>query len=395
MPAPWDFRVALDGSNRPDLVISYGMGVDSTAMLLRMIHEPHSWPVDWDHTAVLTSMVGDEWETTRDDVYEVMLPLFRRHRIRFVQAARHARTVENDGTGLTVFSDTRHPTTLHFDGAFRLSDELLAAGTVPQVSNRRCSIRSKGDVLDPIITALTAGRPYRHALGFEAGEETRALRDTRYNTTIRTGVYPLIEWGWTRKDCERYVLETTGRRFQRSACVFCPFALSSRAGRAQTLQRYAHHPAAGARALFIEHVSLCFNPRQALIPQRRRGVTESLLQEVRAAGLDHVLALFEKTLAEHRHGVYEVRRLRVGSKRSTRLLAKGSRSQMQRLLPSFGGSRHVDGHGITRQVLRGGDGHHMVEHFFVVAPAVVETKQRPNFETWWQQATAPALFTIA
>jgi hypothetical protein len=28
-----------------------------------------------------------------------------------------------------------------------------------------------------------------------------------------------------------------------------------------------------------------------------------------------------------------------------------------------------------------------LEHFYVVCPAVVEDKQRPGIETWWQEAT--------
>lgn len=32
------------------------------------------------------------------------------------------------------------------------------------------------------------------------------------------------------------------------------------------------------------------------------------------------------------------------------------------------------------------------EHFFVVAPAVVDDKQRPSFETLWAQANSDFLF---
>jgi hypothetical protein len=40
---------------------------------------------------------------------------------------------------VTVLSDTRSPDRLHLDGVFTLGEELLQAGTGPQVAARRCS----------------------------------------------------------------------------------------------------------------------------------------------------------------------------------------------------------------------------------------------------------------
>jgi hypothetical protein len=38
---------------------------------------------------------------------------------------------------------------VHLGGAYKLSDEMLAAGTVPQVAgSRKCSAKAKGWVLD-------------------------------------------------------------------------------------------------------------------------------------------------------------------------------------------------------------------------------------------------------
>ncbi|WP_254704753.1 hypothetical protein [Rhodococcus pyridinivorans] len=41
---------------------------------------------------------------------------------------------------------------------------------------------AKGDVLDPVIPRITRGRPYRHVMGFEAGEQRRADKDALFNT---------------------------------------------------------------------------------------------------------------------------------------------------------------------------------------------------------------------
>jgi hypothetical protein len=44
--------------------------------------------------------------------------------------------------------------------------------------------------------------------------------------------------------------------------------------------------------------------------------------------------------------------------------------------------------GIVRHVLRERSAESpALEHFYVVCPAVVEDKQRPGFEAWWQEAT--------
>ena len=75
------------------------------------------------------------------------------------------------------------PQKLHFRGRYRLSDEMLSQGTIPQLGGfRSCSVHSKANALEPVIAALTQGQPYRHAIGFEAGERARATKDAQYNT---------------------------------------------------------------------------------------------------------------------------------------------------------------------------------------------------------------------
>ncbi|MGY4101973.1 hypothetical protein ACW2Q0_20850 [Nocardia sp. R16R-3T] len=224
----------------PRVVLSYGLGADSTALLLRWIFDPESRDFDLAELCVVTAMVGDEWEDTARDVTEVVLPLLARHRIRFIQIGRADRRVRDNGTGVVVFADSRSPQRLYIEGAYTLGTEMLTAGTQPQVGgSRRCSMSAKGEALDPVIAAITHGRPYRHVVGFEAGELSRARRDAEYDTTLRRGEYPLISWGWDRERVLAYIDEKTGRAWQKSACVFCPFALVTAANRAATLARYA------------------------------------------------------------------------------------------------------------------------------------------------------------
>jgi hypothetical protein len=139
-------------------------------------------------------MTGDEWPVTGRLVAEHILPLLRAHRIRWVQLA-HAGAAQGDG--ITILDDSRAPREVHLGGAYWLSDEMLAAGTVPQVAgSRKCSAKAKGWVLDQFLAAEMAGHPYLHVMGFEAGETGRARRDADYDTAQRAGSYPLISWGW-------------------------------------------------------------------------------------------------------------------------------------------------------------------------------------------------------
>ncbi|MBF6137801.1 hypothetical protein IU501_33050 [Nocardia otitidiscaviarum] len=397
------------------MVLSYGLGADSTALLLRWIFEPDSRDFALEDLVVVTAMVGDEWADTARDVTQVVLPLLAAHRIRFVQVGRAQRRVRDDGTGVVVFDDSRAPARLHIAGDYTLGREMLTAGTLPQVGgSRRCSMSAKGEVLDPVIAAITRGRPYRHIVGFESGELPRARRDAGYDTEVRRGEYPLITWNWDRARVLEYIRTATGREWQKSACVFCPFALTG-AGRAATLARYATYPAAGARMLLMEHTALALNAKQGLVGGKRA------IDFVRAAGLTEVLSAFEELLAEQPHALYEVRRLarrtRAGGgrmvARSVRAADVGTREEMTAWLagpplrieiegpdgrPVLTGTRTVIGpDGIARAVVPGrdGTGPHELEHFFVVAPALVDDKERPGFGDWWAGATGTEMVLFA
>ncbi|MBF6333484.1 hypothetical protein IU452_33845 [Nocardia transvalensis] len=376
------------------MVIGWGLGVDSTAMLLYLINNPQARDWKLEELAVVTAMVGDEWDQTGVDATEVVLPILREHRIRLIQVGRTRRRVSRSGLGVVVFDDSRCPSVLHMDGDYRLSDELLAAGTIPQTGGARlCSVHAKGDCLDPVIAAITQGRPYRHQLGFEVTEQARALKDSRYNTATRTGEYPLIAWEWTRAAASDYLLKIVGRQWHKSACVYCPYALSSVAGRRDTLARYGAHPAAGARTLWLEHVALALNPRQGLIAGRRA------IDLVTDLGMTEVLAHFHTALETAMYAVYEVRRVTIPAKkpgaksqrwRSIRILAQGSRAAMLARLVHQPGRAVVGEDGILRKMIRDGTdpADAYAEHFWVAAPAGVDAKARPGFERWWLRATS-------
>lgn len=343
---------------------------------------------------LVTAMTGHESAATVEAMNRLVLPRLRQHAIRYIQTARSQRRTSRAGDGIVILDDSRSPQQLHAGGQYTLGDEMLSAATIPQRGGSRiCSVHSKGDALDPVIARITQGRPYRHAVGFEANEASRAAKDRLHDTELRCGWYPLQDWGWTRSDCQRYLLEVLGETVPKSCCGFCPFAMSTAAGRAQVIERYRQEPQLGADAMFLEHVARSINPSQTLIEG------SSVADLVIEAGLSEVSDLFEAELHNRAWSIYEVRRVARPGKdgkrgivaRSLRIVATGSRAAMADQLASQPGGPVRGQDGIVRHVLRE-RGRGGIDHLFVAAPAGAQAKQRSGFEQWWQEATADALF---
>ena len=95
-------------------ILSYGMGVESTAILIRWLESAPVRPCRLDELIVITAHTGDEYADTYRDVETYVLPLLRRHRIRYVQVARGG---SSQTDGIVVLSDSRETETLFWDGA--------------------------------------------------------------------------------------------------------------------------------------------------------------------------------------------------------------------------------------------------------------------------------------
>lgn len=161
-------------------------------------------------------------------------------------------------------------------------------------------------------------------------------------------------------------------------------------GQIQGRAGYPTDPTLAATSLLMEDIARRLNPRQTLI------AGSSLADVVAAADLPEVQAALAALHSEITFAVYEVRRVspravngRGVTARSVRAVARGSRAQMDAHLAGLPGDRVVGEDRIVRHHLPAGD---RCEHLFVVAPALVDDKQRPQFNALWQEYNADGLF---
>ena len=388
-------------------VLSFGMGVESSALMLRWLEEPESRDFDLERDLiVITSQTGGEYPDSKKLCEEYLLPRMRQCRVRYVQVAR-AGHLEADG--IKVLSDTRRPFEIHLQGAYTLQEELSAAGTVPQFAGeRRCSLKFKAWVIETWLAQELCGRSYRHAFGYNADEqsriakserafaerepervrvafgfncdeESRIARAAKYDTELRQGFYPLAEWRWSRERCLQYLKEMTGATWRKSACVYCPFNALKEEG----LARMRQFPEQVADALMLEHQSLALNPRGMLYRDR---TLHSII-----AGDHHTEALrhFQQRLEAADYALYRVRRIYRAPGQADRAVENrltGERAEMNEAFEEISSLlnvrvEHNIRYGYVRE--REPGRYPTVEEFFVVAPAAIESKTRYGFD-WFE-----------
>lgn len=281
------------------VILSYGMGVESTAILLRWLDEPDSRDFPLSDLTVVTAMVGDEYPSTARDVAAHILPRLKAAGVRFVQVARAGAST---GDGTKILDDSRAPEALHIGGGFRLSDEMKDAATIPTTGCKRlCSVNFKGAPIDGFLGSdLGDGEQYRHALGFNSDEMDRVAKDNYYggNHEGRKGEFPLVDWGWNRDRCVDYIRERTGAEWGKSCCTFCPYTR----GEPWVMERYKSEPAAAAHALAIERTARAFNPLMVLYG------TKSLEDKLRAAGNTEAIRLADEAEKARPWAVFRMRR---------------------------------------------------------------------------------------
>jgi hypothetical protein len=115
-------------------ILSYGMGVESTAILVRWLKSPETRPCSLEDLVVITSQLGNEYDDTRRDVEAHILPLLRAYGVRYVQISRRGHL---EADGISILSDTTNPDRLFIEGDYKLSDELREAVTKTSYSGQK------------------------------------------------------------------------------------------------------------------------------------------------------------------------------------------------------------------------------------------------------------------
>ena len=384
-------------------ILSYGMGVESSAILVRWVLSPETRPCPLEDLIVITSQVGDEYKDTGSAVETHILPLMRAHRIRYVQVARRGHL---EAAGITVLDDSRVPNRVYLDGDYKLSDELKLNGTVPQYGGvHRCALKFKAWVIEQWLKANVRG-PARHALGYHAEENSRIARSeyafsariafgfnadeterisrgSEYDTHHREAFYPLLDWGWNRQVCVDYLREVLCINWKKSACVYCPF----NALRDDAIERHQEHPDQVADAMAMEHMSLALNPRGTLYKSR------SLIQITLEAGNEAAIQLYRRKIDSEKWALYRVRRIYSGKGKADRAVEKidvfACQADARAALNSSSARM-----GIPPEELRGlwyiwrerrsETEFPTREEFFTIAPAMVETKARYGLD-WFER----------
>lgn len=192
--------------NAAPVVVSYGAGVDSTALLAGMAARGERPDL------ILFADTGDEHPETY-----AFLPVIR------------AWLASVGFPGLVI---VRRRPVRNRRGTYRtLLGSCLVNHTLPSIAfhRRGCSVKWKGDPMDrfvrawaPARAARAAGLPVWRLIGYDAGPA-----DCRRSTRLEDGTgwfryrYPLREWGWDRERCAAEILAAGLPLPPKSACWFC------------------------------------------------------------------------------------------------------------------------------------------------------------------------------
>jgi hypothetical protein len=209
------------------LVVAYGVGVDSTAMLVEFVRRGIRPEL------ILFADTGGE----KPETY-AFLPIIQRYLA--------------DAGFLAVVTVRYQPMRAVYD---TLEGQCLHTGTLPSLAygGKSCSIKYKKAVQDKFVSGWgSAQRCWRQggkvlkAIGFDAGpadsRRHRYAEDERYRYW-----YPLVGWGYDRERCQHVIADACLPVPLKSACFFCP---ASKKHEITWLEQ--HHPELLERALQIE-----------------------------------------------------------------------------------------------------------------------------------------------
>jgi hypothetical protein len=184
------------------LVVAYGMGVDSTAMLIGLAQRGVRPDL------ILFADTGGE----KPETY-LYAPVFR----------QWLRDVDFPQMEVVRYEPPIAP----YDSLY---GNCWHNQTLPGLAfgRKSCSIKWKAEPQErrvrtwlPAREAWNAGLKVKKLLGFEAGEEYRRYGD-RGDDPRYDHWYPLMDWGWDRETCQRVIADAGLPVPVKSACWYCP-----------------------------------------------------------------------------------------------------------------------------------------------------------------------------
>jgi hypothetical protein len=190
-------------------VISYGGGVQSTAMIVLAAQGKLGYDVD---TAIFAN-VGDDSEhpDTLKYVRDIIAPWAKGNGV----VIRELRKTNKDGDPQTLWQLLERENTPSIP---------IRLEPVGMPANRSCTNHFKVQVIGKYLKQLgaTKAKRARVCIGISTDEIHRA-DGGKHQPPYQESVYPLIELGMSRSDCLKVISDAGLPVPRKSACWFCPY----------------------------------------------------------------------------------------------------------------------------------------------------------------------------
>lgn len=220
----------FDLSDKGPLIVSYGAGVDSTAVLVGLADRGIQPDL------IMFADVGAEKPET------------------YAYLAIMDRWLESVGfPPITIVRRSEQVAQRVPDR--KITDEHFRLGNLPALAFGGHTCSEKWKIVpqqkfvakwQPAQDAWPAGKPCVRVIGFDGGEGQRTCRMEKYDDEKYVSWMPLQEWHWDRAECVRQIAAVGLPVPIKSACYFCP---ASKAW--ELLWLAAEHP-----ELFLEAIAL-------------------------------------------------------------------------------------------------------------------------------------------
>lgn len=179
-------------------LLSYGGGVNTVAMVIRLAKEGWTGPI------VFADTGGEHPETY---CHIKWMDEWLKGYGMSVTTLSYMRLTEEERRDAP-----RRASISYGRVADTLEEYCLAHGMIPLLAIRWCSIIFKRSV----IQAWAQKRGYEKQLVGISADEPQRIRDDP------NVLYPLNDWGWRRQDCIDYIKENDVPVPRKSGCFFCP-----------------------------------------------------------------------------------------------------------------------------------------------------------------------------